>query len=100
MGGLLEIPPVESGMYLTAGLPKECDDREVVASLAAADVVAQPLSSLALATPRPPGLVLGYAGHSEPAMARAAERMAAALVPKTGLVNKRKAEVQAYRFGG
>ena len=40
-----------------------------------------PLSALTLATSRPPGLVLGYAGHSEAAMARAVERMAKVFEP-------------------
>jgi hypothetical protein len=45
----------------------------------AADVGALPLSALTLTTPRPPALVLGYAGHGEAAIARAVERMMAVL---------------------
>jgi hypothetical protein len=37
------------------------------------------LSALTLETARPPGLVLGYTGHGEAAMARAVERMATVL---------------------
>lgn len=66
-------------MYLTAGLPPDWDDRAVAAKLASVGVTAVPLSGLTLTTPRPPGLVLGYAGHSEAAMAQAVERMAAVL---------------------
>jgi GntR family transcriptional regulator / MocR family aminotransferase len=77
--GLLEVRPVASGMYLTAWLPRGWDDRAVAASLAASGVTAQPLSGLTLATPRPPGLVLGYAGSGETMMAQAVERMALVL---------------------
>jgi DNA-binding transcriptional MocR family regulator len=66
-------------MYLTAALPGARSDRAVAAALAAADVGALPLSALTLTTPRPPALVLGYAGHGEAAIARAIERMAAVL---------------------
>jgi DNA-binding transcriptional MocR family regulator len=70
-------------MYLTAGLgaslPAGVSDREVAADLAAAGVGALPVSALTLTTRRPPALVLGYAGHSEAAIARAIERMAAVL---------------------
>ena len=48
-------------------------------ALAAADIGTLPLSALTLVTPRPPALVLGYAGHSEAAIGRAVERMAAVL---------------------
>src|SRR5256714_7105030 len=82
LGGLLEIRPQGCGMYLTAALPPRRSDRAVAEALAAAGVGALPLSALTLATPRPPALVLGYAGHSEAAIARAVERMAAALAGK------------------
>jgi len=79
VGGLLQIRPAESGMYLTAWLPRGWSDRQAAAALREAGVVATPLSSLTLATPRDPGLVLGYTGHDERAMARAVDRMAAEL---------------------
>jgi GntR family transcriptional regulator/MocR family aminotransferase len=79
LGGLIEIRPQGCGMYLTAALPPGRPDRAVAEALAAADVGALPLSALTLMTPRPPALVLGYAGHSEAAIARAIERMAAVL---------------------
>jgi GntR family transcriptional regulator/MocR family aminotransferase len=93
LGGLLDIRPIEPGMYLTATLPPGWDDRAVAAGLAAAGVVALPLSALTLAAERPPGLVLGYAGHDEAAMARAAERMANVLEQKTGMVLMTEAEL-------
>ena len=77
LGGRLAMRPQGCGMYLTAGLPAGWSDRAVAARLAEAGVGALPLSALTLATPRPPALVLGTAGHSEAAIARAVERMAA-----------------------
>lgn len=82
LGNLLQIHPSESGMYLIAWLPGDWSDAAAAKALAAAGVVAVPLSSLVLATRRPPGLMLGYTGHSEAAMARAVERMAEALSRK------------------
>jgi GntR family transcriptional regulator/MocR family aminotransferase len=79
LGGRLDIRPQGCGMYLTAALPSGWPDHAVAAELAAAGVGALPLSALTLATPRPPALVLGYAGHSEAAIGRAIERMAAVL---------------------
>jgi len=79
IGGLLDIRPVESGMYLTAWLPEGWSDRAASAALAKAGIIAVPLSSFVLETAREPGLVLGYTGHDEVAMTRAIERMATAL---------------------
>ncbi|MBV9017394.1 MAG: PLP-dependent aminotransferase family protein [Alphaproteobacteria bacterium] len=79
LGGMLDMRPQGCGMYLTAGLPEGWSDRAVAARLAEAGIVALPLSTLTLAMPRPPALVLGYAGHSEAAIERAIERMAAVL---------------------
>jgi GntR family transcriptional regulator / MocR family aminotransferase len=93
LGGLIEIGPIEPGMYLTASLPPGSDDQAVAAGLAAAGVVALPLSALTLGIKRSPGLVLGYAGHGEAAMVRAAERMADVLEPRTGLILMSEAEL-------
>jgi GntR family transcriptional regulator/MocR family aminotransferase len=82
LGGWLTIRPQGCGMYVTASLPSRWSDRGVAEDLAAAGVGALPLSALTLETPRPPALVLGTAGHSEAAIARAVERMAAALAGK------------------
>ena len=94
LGGLLDIRPVESGMYLTAWLPEGWSDRAASAALAKAGIVAVPLSSFTLETEREPGLVLGYTGHDEAMMARAVERMAAVLKSKTGLINRQKLELR------
>jgi GntR family transcriptional regulator/MocR family aminotransferase len=79
LGGLLDIGPRDSGMYLVAWLTPDRSDRAAAAALAAAGITALPLSALTLATARPPGLVLGYTGHGQAAMARAVERMAGVL---------------------
>jgi len=94
LGGLVDIRPVESGMYLTVWLPQGWSDRAAAAALDKAGITAQPLSSLTLDAPREPGLVLGYTGHSEAAMAHAVERMATVLEAKTGLVNHPKLELR------
>lgn len=94
LGGLLSIRPVESGMYLTAWLPADWSDRGAAAALAEAGIVAAPLSSFTLENEREPGLVLGYTGHDEAAMARAVERMALVLERPTGLTNRQKLELR------
>jgi hypothetical protein len=53
-----------------------------------------PLSSLILETGRQPGLVLGYTGHDEAAMARAVERMAAVLEARTGMRERAELELR------
>jgi GntR family transcriptional regulator / MocR family aminotransferase len=92
--GLLDIRPVESGMYLTAWLPQGWSDRAASAVLAEAGIVAPPLSSFTLETAREPGLVLGYTGHDEGAMARAVERMAAVLERQIGLMSHSELELR------
>ncbi len=99
LGGLLDIRPVESGMYLTAWLPSGWDDRAVAAALAAAGVTALPLSALTLAKARPPGLVLGYAGLSAAAITRGVERMAQVLELATGLPLLTEADLHSVHSG-
>ena len=94
LGGLLRLRPDEcGGMYVTGWLPSAWSDQAVARALASAGVAAVPLSALTLATPRPPGLVLGYTGFGETAIARAIDRMAAVFEDQTGLVNSRKLEL-------
>lgn len=95
LGDLIETTPNESGMYLVGWLPPGWDDRATAARLDAAGVTAAPLSALTLMTKRRPALVLGYTGHSEAAMARAVERMAEVLQPRTGPINIKKAELRS-----
>lgn len=96
LGGLLQSSASErGGMYMTARLPPAWSDQATAAALAAVDVVTMPLSGLTLATRRPPGLVLGYAGYSETALTRAVERMAVLLETQTGMADSRKLEVRS-----
>ncbi len=88
LGGLVQLPlRPGGGMYLTVGLPPSWSDRAVAAALAAAEVTATPLSALSIATPRPPGLVLGYTGFPEAVLGRAVERMTAVLERQSGLID-------------
>jgi GntR family transcriptional regulator/MocR family aminotransferase len=80
-------------MYVTGWLSSAWSDQAVARALAATGVAAVALSALTLATPRPPGLVLGYTGFGETAIARAVDRMAAVFDGQTGLVNSRKLEL-------
>jgi GntR family transcriptional regulator/MocR family aminotransferase len=61
----LRIEPSEAGMQLAAHLTVGLDDRLLAATLAAAGVVAAPLSLYSLARPKIRGLLLGYAGVPE-----------------------------------
>jgi GntR family transcriptional regulator / MocR family aminotransferase len=87
LAGLVEIRPGECGMYLTAWLPPHWSDIDTAAALGKAEVNTLPLSSLTLARRRPPGLVLGYTGHSEAAMTSAIERMARLFEAPTGMAS-------------
>jgi GntR family transcriptional regulator/MocR family aminotransferase len=92
--GLVDIRPTERGMYAIAWLPPSWSDRAAARALAAAEVVALPLSSLTLETPRPPGLVLGYTGHGIAAMTRAVERTAGVFERQTGLASSAKLDLR------
>ncbi len=98
LGGIVEIHPVASGMYLTAWLPADWDDRRAADALAAAGVATVPLSSLTLETARRPGLVLGYTGHGEAAITRAVDTMVEVLARPTGLVNFAKPDLRSDRI--
>jgi GntR family transcriptional regulator/MocR family aminotransferase len=98
LGDVVDIRPVESGMYLTAWLPCDWSDQAVAAALTEAGVSTSPLSSLVLETPRRPGLVLGYTGHSEAAITRAIDTMAAVLTPPTGLMKLSQPDLRPDRL--
>ncbi len=101
LGGILKQAASEGGgMYMTAWLPPDWCDREVAAALAAAAVAAVPLSALTIANPRPPGLLLGYTGHTETALARAVERMAAVFDRQIGRANSQKLELRPDQLAG
>lgn len=90
--GIVHTSPRESGMYLIAWLPPEWSDRAAAAALAGAGVATVPLSAITLTTARPPGLLLGYTGHSEPAMARGVETMAT-VFERTGMMREAELEL-------
>ncbi|MBV8776577.1 MAG: PLP-dependent aminotransferase family protein [Alphaproteobacteria bacterium] len=98
LDGVLEIRPVDSGMYLTAWLPPGWSDSAAAMALAEAGVAALPLSALTLETSRRPGLVLGYTGHNEAATARAVDIMTDVLHRPTGLFTLSKADLRADRL--
>jgi GntR family transcriptional regulator/MocR family aminotransferase len=87
-------------MYLTAWLPGDWSDTAAAAALVEASVAAMPLSSVTLATERPPALVLGYAGLDEAAIKRGVERMARVLEPRTGLIKPTKPDLRSDRVAG
>lgn len=82
-GDLLELQPIDSGMHAIAWLRPEfaqrMDDDELAARASAAGVAVRPLGSFYLGTPPRRGLVLGFAGFDEAALADATHRLAAAL---------------------
>jgi DNA-binding transcriptional MocR family regulator len=80
-------------MESAAWLPPRWSDHSVVAALARANFVALPLSALTLATPRPPALIPGYAGHGEAQLARAVKRMTADFDRPTGLTRLHELEL-------
>jgi GntR family transcriptional regulator/MocR family aminotransferase len=98
LGDIVELRPVESGMYLTVWLPWDWSDRAVATALAGVGVSVVALSSLTLETPRRPALVLGYTGHSEAAIGRAVDAMARVLSGKAGLANFAKPDLRSDRL--
>jgi len=85
--GLLDIEPTDSGLHVVVRfgprMPAGIDDREVAAAALQAGIVAQPLSASHARPPRRRGLLLGFAGFPEEALAaamrglgRAAEELA------------------------
>ncbi len=69
-------------MYLIAWLPADWSDAAAARALGEAGVVGRAAVVAGRRDPRPPGLMLGYTGHSEAAMTRAIDRMAEALQRK------------------
>lgn len=79
LGGVLTIVNAEAGMHLTAWLPPEVDDREVVRCAANRGVIAIALSSCYAGKSRRPGLVLGFGGAGEEELTRAVGILAEAI---------------------
>jgi GntR family transcriptional regulator/MocR family aminotransferase len=81
LGGLLRLAPSEAGMHLVAAIEAAVpgDDRAVARAAAARRVTVTPLSDYYAAAPDRRGLLLGYTGADEAAIAAGVERLAAAL---------------------
>ena len=77
--GRIVVAAEEAGMQLAARFPRARDDRTVAARLAAAGVVAPPLSIYYLGRPRLRGLLLGYAGVPEREIGPAVQTLAGVL---------------------
>jgi GntR family transcriptional regulator/MocR family aminotransferase len=68
---------VAAGLHLVVELPDTIDDAELVERAAAEGLGPWPLSALRVAGSGPPGLVVGYGGHSPDELAGAVRRLAA-----------------------
>ncbi|HWT93911.1 MAG TPA: PLP-dependent aminotransferase family protein, partial [Solirubrobacteraceae bacterium] len=72
------ITGIAAGLHVVLELPPDADEAATVDAAAASGVLVEGLRENCLAVaPRPPALLLGYAALSEPALARAAELLAA-----------------------
>lgn len=68
---------VAAGLHLVVELPDILDDAEVAERAATAGLGPWPLSALRVTASGPPGLVVGYGGHSPDELAGAIRRLAA-----------------------
>jgi GntR family transcriptional regulator/MocR family aminotransferase len=79
LNGLLEADPAPAGMHLVAdlapSLARRMSDGEATARAAAAGITLQPLSSYYAGAPLRQGLILGYAGFDEAAIAGGIETL-------------------------
>lgn len=79
LGGLIQIIDAEAGLHVVGWLPVGVDDQEVSSLAATAGIVAQPLTSNALAPLPRGGLVLGYAALDEATILEGVRRLSSAL---------------------
>ncbi len=79
LGDRLLLAPSAAGMHLVGRLAPGLDDRAIAFTAAGAGVEAPALSSYYQGPAAVPGLLLGYAGVPEPAVAPAVTRLAAAI---------------------
>ena len=77
LGGLLDVRPTATGMHLVAWLPPHHDDRVVARAAAEVGIEVAPLSSFRVEASGPPGLILGFASSSPPAIETATAALAA-----------------------
>lgn len=75
LGGLLEIAAEPAGMHIVAHLPEALADVAISARCAAMKLIAPALSTYALDRADLNGLLLGFAGHSDPAIRYGAKRL-------------------------
>lgn len=76
LGGLVRLEAAPAGMHVVAHLPEELPDTEISARCAAANLVAPALSDHALSRADLNGLLLGFAGYSDPAIRYGVRRLA------------------------
>jgi GntR family transcriptional regulator/MocR family aminotransferase len=79
LAGLLKIPDVEAGIYVTARLARGLKSDEVAAALAAVNVETIPIRQFVLATPRPEALLLGFAPYDARQLRNSVDRMASVI---------------------
>lgn len=75
LDGLLQVPPITTGLDATAFLPAGTDDRAVARSLVDWGIEARPISFYRLSQPSPPGLVLGFSSFVEDSIQRGVAAM-------------------------
>jgi GntR family transcriptional regulator/MocR family aminotransferase len=79
LGDTLELAPSAAGMHLVGRLPARLDDRAIARAAEGLGIEAPALSSYYQGPPAARGLLLGYAGVPEAAMAAAVARLAGAI---------------------
>jgi GntR family transcriptional regulator/MocR family aminotransferase len=80
LGGLLEVHPAEAGMHLVGWLPEGIDDQVIARRASDIGIVANALSARYADARAPRGaLLLGFSAWSEPELADAVDRLAAAI---------------------
>lgn len=75
LDGLLQVPPITTGLDATAFLPGDADDRAVARSMVDWGIEARPISFYRLTQPAPPGLVLGFSSFDEETIRRGVAAM-------------------------
>jgi GntR family transcriptional regulator / MocR family aminotransferase len=79
LAGLMEIPDVEAGIYVTALLARGLKSGAVAAALAAVNVETIPIRQFVLATARPEALLLGFAPYDARQIRDGVDRMASVI---------------------
>jgi GntR family transcriptional regulator / MocR family aminotransferase len=79
LAGLMKIPDVEAGIYVTALLARGLKSDAVAAALAAVNVETIPIRQFVLATARPEALLLGFAPYDARQIRDGVDRMASVI---------------------